>query len=173
MDVKSRLPTSLPQPTPRETCASLPPTPSNPSLNVHLLLRAPFLPTTHPRYLNAAPGSFLQEMFKLIEINFADGQRADFLQEIRPVAFKRKVKDSFTAVFEFLEQCAPEVAGRAVIEPDLAVLSKLQRFARGACNPREREEVCTLLRTTPVWLRWLAKEVKEARVGSERREVSL
>ena len=86
-----------------------------------------------------------------------------FLQEIESAAFKKRVNPNFKAIFEFLDQCGPEVGGRAVEAPEPAAARKLQRFARGACDEAERAEVCTLLRAKPVWLRWVAAEVRQAR----------
>lgn len=40
---------------------------------------------------------------------------------------------------------------------------KLDRFARGESDEKERAEVCDMLRIHPAWLRWLADRVKFAR----------
>jgi hypothetical protein len=73
------------------------------------------------------------------------------------------VEDDLNALFEFLEQFAPEVSARSVAEPDAISVARLERFASGQSPAAERAEICRLLQTHPHWLRWLASRVKSTR----------
>ena len=68
-------------------------------------------------------------------------------------------------LFEFLDRFGPQVMARQLPEPHADAAVKLERFARGACSPAERAEVCEMLHIHPAWLRWLADRVKRARDG--------
>ena len=72
----------------------------------------------------------------------------------------------FNTIIHFLDRFGPEVSGREIPEPTKEVTTKLERFARGECEPSEREEVCSMLRMHPAWLRWIADRIKLARVRS-------
>jgi hypothetical protein len=74
------------------------------------------------------------------------------------------VNNDFKILIEFLDRLGPEVSGRSLSGPTPEAATRLRRFALGACNPRECREVCEMLHLHPVWLRWLADRVKEARV---------
>ena len=73
------------------------------------------------------------------------------------------MNNDFKTLIDFLDRMGPEVSGRSLSAPYPEALPRLDRFARGACDPAERREVCELLRLHPAWLRWLADRVKEAR----------
>jgi hypothetical protein len=73
------------------------------------------------------------------------------------------VNDDFKTLIEFLDRLGPEVSGRSLSRPNAEAVPRLERFARGNCNPDERREVCEMLRLHPAWLRWLADRVKAAR----------
>ena len=75
------------------------------------------------------------------------------------------MNSDFQTLIEFLDRCGPEVAGRGLPTPQTEEATKLQRFATGQCDERERAEVCEMLRLHPAWLRWLADRVKMARKG--------
>ena len=77
------------------------------------------------------------------------------------------MKSEFATLMTFLERFQPEVVGHAEIAPADDVKAKLQRFASGACNEAERQELCDLLREKPDLIRWLAKEVKRQRGEAE------
>lgn len=75
------------------------------------------------------------------------------------------MKNDFQTLVEFLGRCEPEVGGRGVATPDREEAARLARFANGKCSVQERNEVCTLLRQNPTWLRWVADVVKQKRPG--------
>ena len=77
------------------------------------------------------------------------------------------MNNDFQTLIDFLDRCGPEVTGHALPAPQTEEAAKLQRFATGGCNERERAEVCDMLRLHPAWLRWLADRVKMARNTQE------
>jgi hypothetical protein len=73
------------------------------------------------------------------------------------------VNNDFKTLIDFLDRLGPEVSGRSLSGPSSEAVTRLERFATGACNAEERREVCEMLRLHPAWLRWLADRVKAAR----------
>jgi hypothetical protein len=73
------------------------------------------------------------------------------------------VNNDFKILIEFLDRLGPEVSGRSISGPGAEAITQIERFARGECEEDERHEVCEMLRLNPVWIRWLADRVKEAR----------
>ena len=73
------------------------------------------------------------------------------------------MNNDFKTLIDFLDRLGPEVSGRSLSGPSGKAVTRLERFAQGACDEVERREVCEMLRLHPAWLRWLADRVKEAR----------
>lgn len=85
----------------------------------------------------------------------------------------------YQILVEFLEACqrSPELAAPFLqldpalqpspdapeLEPPVEIANNLRRFARGELPDQERHELCALLDTHPVWLSWLAQQVRELR----------
>ena len=76
-----------------------------------------------------------------------------------------KVSNDFKTLIDFLDQFDPEVSGRSQAQPYNEDATKLLRFATGACDEKERTEVCELLRMHPAWIRWVADRVRMARAA--------
>jgi hypothetical protein len=74
------------------------------------------------------------------------------------------VNNDFKTLIDFLDRLGPEVTGHSLSGPSGDAVTRLERFASGACNEQERRDVCEMLRLHPAWLRWLADRVKAARV---------
>lgn len=75
------------------------------------------------------------------------------------------MNSDFKTLIDFLDRLGPEVSGRILTEPHSAAAVQLERFARGDCDERERQEVCEMLQMHPAWIRWIADRVKLARVA--------
>jgi anti-sigma factor RsiW len=77
------------------------------------------------------------------------------------------VSREFDDVLAFLErfQLGPAMDKEPVLQPDLK--ERLERFADGLCDEREREEICEMLRADPALVRWVANRVKERRKPQE------
>jgi hypothetical protein len=73
------------------------------------------------------------------------------------------VNSDFNTLIEFLDRLGPEVSGRILNEPHRKEADQLKRFARGKLADGQRTELCAILKLHPVWIRWLADRVKEAR----------
>jgi hypothetical protein len=73
------------------------------------------------------------------------------------------MKTDFSIISDFLDRCGPEVCGHSAAPPAPEFTAKLDRFARGDCDPTDRAAMCDLLRTKPEYLRALARRVKELR----------
>ncbi len=74
------------------------------------------------------------------------------------------MNNDFKTLIDFLDRMGPEVSGRSLSVPHPEAMTRIERFAQGACGAEERREVCELLRLHPAWLRWLADRVRETRV---------
>jgi hypothetical protein len=74
------------------------------------------------------------------------------------------VSNDFKILIDFLDQFEPEVSGRSQSQPYNEDVTKLLRFATGACDEAERTEVCEILRMHPAWIRWVADRVRMARM---------
>ena len=77
------------------------------------------------------------------------------------------MNDSFAAIFGFLEQFAPQVAGHGLEPPDPAWSAKVQAFARGELPVGEHEGLIRQLQADAVVVGYLAETVKSLR-GQER-----
>ena len=73
------------------------------------------------------------------------------------------MNDSFAAIFEFLDQFAPRVAGHGLEPPDPAVRAKIQAFARGELPSTEREPFIRQLQADPALVGFLTDMVKGMR----------
>lgn len=76
------------------------------------------------------------------------------------------MKNDFQTLVEFLHRCEPEVTGRGLSIPENQEAARLERFVNGECGEQERAELCTLLRSNPTWVRWVAARVKQKRSGN-------
>jgi len=77
--------------------------------------------------------------------------------------------NDFKTLIDFLDRLGPEASGRELRQPHAEAAAKLERFARGECKDPERREICEMLRSHPVWLRWLADRVRMSRGEPESR----
>jgi hypothetical protein len=77
-----------------------------------------------------------------------------------------EMNNDFNTIIDFLERFGPEVTGRELPEPINDETPRLQRFIEGDCKDPEREEICSMLRLHPAWLRWIADRVRLARSPS-------
>jgi hypothetical protein len=73
------------------------------------------------------------------------------------------VSREFDDVLAFLErfQVGPAMEKEPIPPSDMR--ERLERFADGLCDEREREELCEALRADPALVRWVADRVKERR----------
>ncbi len=86
-----------------------------------------------------------------------------FFRNNEKLARLRVVNSDFNTLMEFLERVGPEASGRLLNEPQQKEAGQLKRFARGKLAEEQRSELCAILKLHPVWIRWLADRVKEAR----------
>jgi len=75
------------------------------------------------------------------------------------------VNDDFHILFELLEGGAQEVSGRAAASVPPELREKMERFAAGACNEEEREQVKKLLREQPDLIPVLVTEIRSLRTS--------
>ena len=80
------------------------------------------------------------------------------------------MNDSFAAIFEFLEQFAPRVAGHGLQPPDPTLRAKVQAFARGELPAGEHEGLIRQLQADPALVGYLTETVKSLRGKETRKE---
>ena len=73
------------------------------------------------------------------------------------------MNESFAAIFEFLEQFAPQVVGHGLEPPDPALRAKMAAFARGELLPAEHEGLLRELQADPALVGYLSETVKSLR----------
>lgn len=79
------------------------------------------------------------------------------------------MNESFSAVFQFLEQFEPRAAGHGHEPPDPALRAKVQAFARGELPAAEHEPFIRQLQADPDLVGYLTETVKGMR-GDETRQ---
>jgi hypothetical protein len=62
---------------------------------------------------------------------------------------------------EFLRRLDVDVEGRSAAPPPADVAASLERFATGQCSAKERNDVATLLRDHPEWIRHLGSIIRD------------
>ncbi|MEO8352232.1 MAG: hypothetical protein ABI680_10920 [Chthoniobacteraceae bacterium] len=77
------------------------------------------------------------------------------------------MKENFDVLMDFMGRMGPEVVGHEKKEPDQEAVQLINRFAAGGCSETERAEVCRMLRVHPLWLHWLAAQVRINRAPQE------
>ena len=75
------------------------------------------------------------------------------------------MKESFAAIFQFLEQFEPQVSGHAHEPPDPALQAKVRAFARGELPAAEHEPFIRQLQADPDLVGFLTATVKGMRGG--------
>jgi len=70
-------------------------------------------------------------------------------------------------VLAFLERFQAGPPMEKVPNLESALQARLERFADGHCDEKEREEICELLRADPALMHWVAERVKQRRKPSE------
>ncbi len=73
------------------------------------------------------------------------------------------MNESFAAIFEFLEQFAPQVAGHSLEPPDPVLRAKVVAFAHGELSPTEHEDLIRQLQADPALVGYLSETVKSLR----------
>ena len=73
------------------------------------------------------------------------------------------MNESFAAIFRFLEQFEPQVAGHAYEPPDPALRAKVQAFARGDLPADEHDCLIRQLQADPDLVGYLSETVKGLR----------
>jgi anti-sigma factor RsiW len=62
---------------------------------------------------------------------------------------------------DFLRRLDVDVEGRSAEPPPADVAARLERFASGQANGKERGEIASLLQTHPEWIRHLAQIIRQ------------
>ncbi len=133
------------------------------SLNARLSEAHP-IPTL-PQLFNDGALMRCKKAEEIADFCWFGGWENIFCNDSKPRRLNQRVNSEIKILLEFLERFGPEVTAHQLPEPRGDAAAKLDRFARGLSSEDEREEVCSMLRMHPAWLRWLADRVKLARGG--------